>query len=96
MNHLKYGGNMPYVIIVYDIDIKRVGKVNKFLKRFLYWRQNSVFEGEIRKSDLEFIKMNLNEIIKDQDNIIIYSFDQKYLNCTELGYKKSKVNENII
>lgn len=36
-----------YVIIVYDIEEDRVDRVNKILKRFLNWRQNSVFEGEL-------------------------------------------------
>ncbi|MEM2175169.1 MAG: CRISPR-associated endonuclease Cas2, partial [Candidatus Micrarchaeia archaeon] len=42
-----------FVIVVYDIEQERVNNVNKFLKRFLNWRQNSVFEGNIQKSQFE-------------------------------------------
>lgn len=36
-----------YVILVYDIDAKRVGKMLKLCRRYLNWIQNSVFEGEL-------------------------------------------------
>ena len=36
-----------YVLIAYDVDVKRVGKVHKVLKKYLTWTQNSLFEGEI-------------------------------------------------
>lgn len=38
---------MPFVIITYDIEETRVNKIRKILKKYLYWSQNSVFEGEI-------------------------------------------------
>jgi CRISPR-associated protein Cas2 len=85
-----------YVIIVYDVDVKRVNKIHKFLRRFLYWRQNSVFEGDIRESDFQYVLMKLNELIKDEDNVIIYTFEKPYLKVVELGKPKSNVNNNII
>lgn len=85
-----------YVIIVYDVDVKRVGKINKFLKKYLYWRQNSVFEGEIRKSDFEYVVNWIKNFVKEEDNVVIYVFEKKYLNFIEIGNKKSFVNENII
>ncbi|HMX39907.1 MAG TPA: CRISPR-associated endonuclease Cas2, partial [Saprospiraceae bacterium] len=39
-----------YVIAVYDVGEKRVGKMLKLCRRYLNWIQNSVFEGEL--SDL--------------------------------------------
>ncbi len=85
-----------YVLIIYDVDVSRVAKINKFLKKYLYWRQNSVFEGEISKSDFEYIKNWIKEFVKDQDNVVIYIFDSKYIDFVEFGEKKSFVNENII
>ena len=32
-----------YVIVVYDVGVKRVGKVCKYLRQHLNWVQNSVF-----------------------------------------------------
>lgn len=64
-----------YVIIVYDIKVERVNKVKGFLRKHLYWIQNSVFEGEVTKSELEKIKTGLLDIIeKEEDSVIIYRF----------------------
>ncbi len=66
---------LMYVIIVYDIKVERVNKVKGFLRKHLYWIQNSVFEGEVTKSELEEIKTGLLDIIeKDSDSVIIYRF----------------------
>ena len=64
-----------YVIIVYDINVDRVNKVKSFLRQYLYWIQNSVFEGEITDSEFELIYNGLMEIIDGEvDSIIIYKF----------------------
>jgi CRISPR-associated protein Cas2 len=47
-----------YCILVYDVNIKKVSKVNKILRRYLYWVQNSVFEGEISESNLMELEQN--------------------------------------
>ena len=52
-----------YLIIVYDIKVDRVNKVKSFLRQYLYWIQNSVFEGEVTKSEFKIIKNGLKEII---------------------------------
>ncbi len=39
-----------FVILVYDFEQKRVAKALKIARKYLYWVQNSVFEGEITKS----------------------------------------------
>jgi len=36
-----------FVIIVYDVSVDRVSKVCSYLRRYLNWVQNSVFEGNI-------------------------------------------------
>ena len=38
-----------YVILVYDVGEERVGKVCKYLRRYLPRIQNSVFEGELSR-----------------------------------------------
>ncbi|MFS8540807.1 MAG: CRISPR-associated endonuclease Cas2 [Tissierellales bacterium] len=64
-----------FVILVYDIEEKRVAKVLKACRKYLYWVQNSVFEGEISESNLTKLKLELSQIIdKDKDSVIIYSF----------------------
>ena len=64
------------VILVYDVNEKRVAKVLKFLRRFLKWVQNSVFEGELTYAGLQSLKASLKKLIKkDEDSVIIYSFN---------------------
>lgn len=53
-----------YVIIVYDIKVERIDKVRRFLKTYLEWIQNSVFEGEITKAELRSIIKNIEKMIK--------------------------------
>ncbi len=67
-----------YVILVYDINEKRVQKVLKTCRKYLYWVQNSVFEGEITGAKFEKLKMELGKIINpDEDSIIFYIFRAK-------------------
>ncbi len=80
-----------YVIIVYDVAVERVAKVCQFLRRFLHWKQNSVFEGEITESELVRIKLELSKLIDpNYDSILIYKFSHKFLTEREhLGIDKS-------
>lgn len=62
-----------YVIMVYDVNEKRVNKVLKIGRKYLNWVQNSVLEGEITISKYEKLKMELlDKINKDEDSIIFY------------------------
>jgi len=63
-----------WVIIVYDINEKRVAKVLKYLRRFLNWIQNSVFEGELTIAELKKVKSGLKKLMKtEEDSVIIFS-----------------------
>jgi len=67
-----------YVIIVYDIEEDRVDRVNKILKRFLNWRQNSVFEGELTNSQLEELNQEIALVIDpSEDSVLIYKLANK-------------------
>ncbi len=84
-----------YVIIVYDINVDRVNKVKSFLRQYLYWIQNSVFEGEVTDSEFQLIYNGLMEIIDEEvDSIIIYKLRMaELLNREVLGIEKSPINE---
>lgn len=79
-----------FVILVYDIGQKRVARVLKTCRKYLYWVQNSVFEGEITKANLIKLKTELGRIIeKDYDSVIIYTFrTTKYSEIEIMGIKK--------
>jgi CRISPR-associated protein Cas2 len=79
-----------FVIVVYDVNQKRVAKVLKTCRKYLYWVQNSVLEGEINESALIKLKAELERIIdKDEDSVIFYTFrTTKYSNRELMGIKK--------
>ncbi len=94
MSHSRYGGNM-YVIIVYDIKVERVNKVKSFLRQHLYWIQNSVFEGDITKSQFREITTKLKEIIDvNEDSIIIFTTKtEELIKRQVIGIEKSKLDQ---
>ncbi|MDN5342622.1 MAG: CRISPR-associated protein Cas2 [Oceanotoga sp.] len=86
-----------YVIVVYDVNTKRVGKVHKLLKKYLNWIQNSAFEGYITNNKLKEMKNNINSITKkDEDSIICFeTYTKKNIDFNVFGIEKNKY-ENII
>ena len=87
-----------YVILVYDVNVKRVNKVHKLLKQYLHWTQNSTFEGEINIGVLNDLKRKINSIIrKDEDAIVIYKLQSDYyLEKENIGLDKSDLTSSII
>lgn len=62
-----------YVVIVYDVNVKRVNGVKKFLRQHLHWVQNSVFEGEVTRAEFERIRAGIKELIdEEEDSVVIY------------------------
>ncbi len=86
-----------FVIMVYDINVKRVAKVLKCSRKYLYWVQNSVFEGEISEANYKKLKMELAQIInEDEDSVIYYTFrTTKYSKRETMGLKKGG-DDNIL
>ena len=86
-----------YVIIVYDIEVERINKVRIFLKQYLNWVQNSVFEGELTKVELESIEINLKKLIDPKvDSVRIYNMrNDKYLSIKEVGTSKVELSQII-
>lgn len=85
-----------FLIMVYDINEKRVNKVLKISRKYLSWIQNSVFEGEITEAKLFKLKTELNKVIdKREDSIVFYKFRTKlYTEREIMGIKKG--GEEII
>ena len=81
-------------LIVYDIaDSKRLNELRKLLEGFVYWKQNSVFEGELTKSQFVELKDKIRDIIeKDEDSVIIYPLTKQNVeNKIVIGVEKRKV-----
>jgi CRISPR-associated protein Cas2 len=86
-----------YVILVYDVGVERVSRVCQFLRRFLNWVQNSVFEGELSESELLKIEVGLKDIIdQENDSIVVYTLSsEKIISRKFIGTRKSEISSII-
>ena len=86
-----------YVILVYDIGEKRVGKMLKLCRKYLNWIQNSVFEGDITEVKLEELKIKARKLMNEEtDSLILFkSRDEKWLYKEVIGMERNKLG-NII
>lgn len=80
-----------YVILVYDIREKRVGKMLKLCRQYLNWIQNSVFEGEISEVKLTELKSKAKKIMDvESDSLIIFSNEAtKWMNKEIVGKERA-------
>lgn len=63
------------MILVYDVKVERVNKICNYLKRYLNWVQNSVFEGELTIGELKKIEEDMKNLISiDEDSVRIYVY----------------------
>lgn len=83
-----------YVMLVYDVNQKRVGKVLRICRKYLTHIQKSVFEGNITEARLRGLKQELGRIIDTQmDSVIIYRLDSvKYAKKEQIGIVQSTSN----
>lgn len=83
-----------YVILVYDIGQKRVGKMLKLCRQYLNWIQNSVFEGEITEVKLKMLLRDAKLIMDEEnDSIIIFkSRNEKWLEKQVVGKEKNELD----
>jgi len=77
-------------MISYDVDVKRVAKVHKILKKYLQWTQNSVFEGTITEGKLkQCMGEILGKINPKSDSVYIYRVSNpKNIQKTVYGIEK--------
>jgi len=79
-----------YLILVYDVNVKRVNKVLKICRRYLNWVQNSVLEGELSDAAFKKLKAELFTLInEDEDSIIMYKMrTTRYSEREIMGQRK--------
>jgi CRISPR-associated protein Cas2 len=84
-----------YLIVVYDVGEKRVGKVCKFLKTYLPRVQNSVFEGDLPESKLAAMKAGLKARMDlDADSVLIWVMrDSHFVDRQKIGSEKLPVDQ---
>ena len=83
-----------YVILVYDIEQKRVAKMLKLCRRYLNWVQNSVFEGEMTDVKLKELLFSAKAIMNvETDSLIIFkSRQEKWLEKMVIGKEKNELD----
>lgn len=86
-----------YVILVYDVNQKRVAKMLKLCRRYLNWIQNSVFEGEITDVKLQELRIAAKAIMdENEDSLIIFkSREAKWLDKEIIGIERSSLDNFI-
>jgi CRISPR-associated protein Cas2 len=84
-----------YVILVYDIGEKRVGKMLKLCRQYLNWIQNSVFEGELSEVKLKELILKAKAIMAlGEDSVIIFkSRQEKWLDKEVVGIERSGLDQ---
>ncbi len=82
-----------HVILVYDVGEERVGKVCKYVRRYLPRIQNSVFEGELTDSKLAALKVGLLKIMQvERDSVLLWVLrDARWADRQILGQEKLPV-----
>jgi CRISPR-associated protein Cas2 len=83
-----------YIILVYDVNEKRVSKMLRLCRRYLNWIQNSVFEGEISEVKLIELKGKAYDLMEPEtDSIIIFkSRQEKWLEKEVIGNERQKTD----
>ena len=62
-----------FVILVYNVQAKRVSKIRRIVKKYLSPVQESVFEGHLTESLINSLKYELQQIIEpDAASVILY------------------------
>lgn len=83
-----------YVILVYDMGQKRVGKMLKLCRRYLNWIQNSVFEGELTEVQLKELLHEARGIMRDEDSLILFkNRDRKWLDKQIVGLERQSTDD---
>lgn len=84
-----------YVILVYDVGEKRVGKMLRLCRRYLNWIQNSVFEGELTEVKLKELILLAKEIMnKEDDSVILFTSRQNHwMEKQVIGKEKNNLDQ---
>lgn len=83
-----------YVILVYDVGVRRVAKMLKLCRQYLNWIQNSVFEGELSEAKLHELKNKIDGIIdRDEDSVIVFTNKMGYnMNREIIGKERMSID----
>ncbi len=82
---------MAYYIIAYDVSVERVNKFCNLLRQYLTRVQNSLFEGELTRSQYFELENKLKELVKGDDSVRVYKArTEKALRKRVIGKDKTE------
>lgn len=74
-----------YVILSYDIEVKRVSKARKICLKYLKARHRSVYEGELSETKLKKLKGELARIVDTtHDRVCVWRMADRRLVSTDV------------
>ena len=86
-----------YVILIYDVAEKRVGKMLKMCRQYLCWIQNSVLEGELSEVKLRELQNKIHSLIdKKEDSVIIFSNKMSYHMSKDILGRERMTTDNFL
>ena len=86
-----------YVILIYDVSEKRVGKMLKLCRQYLCWIQNTVFEGELSEVKLRELQHKIRSLIeKKEDSVIIFSNKMSYHMSKDILGRERMTTDNFL
>jgi CRISPR-associated protein Cas2 len=83
---------MMFVILSYDVAEKRNARVSKTVKKYLTFRQRSLYQGYLTEKQLGRLQTELLPFIDpEQDSIVIYKLDNdNALTVDEIGSVRTR------
>lgn len=86
-----------YVIMIYDVNKKRVRKVLKVARKYLKWIQRSVFEGKITDKNFKILRQKLlNVIDENEDSIYWYILEPEFIPYRKiLGNSENNISKIV-
>ena len=83
-----------YVLLMYDVKEKRVGRMLRLCRRYLNWIQNSVFEGEMTEVKLKELLAKTGTILEArEDSVLVFkSRSQEWLQKEVWGQERNKLD----
>lgn len=83
-----------YVVLTYDVEQARVQKVCQYLRQYLHWVQNSVFEGELTEGQYGEMIEGLRRLIRSEvDSVYIFHWPaQRLMKKTVIGRERGSTD----
>lgn len=82
-----------YVILVYDLEADRTNKMHKECGQYLDWKQNSLFEGELTKSQYKELSNWIDKYVNTEEKVVIYKFrSENAMNKDIYGFERDSSN----